>query len=469
MATAVEPQSLPHCPDEEDWTYLERTNLGAHGACDLIYRVPVWVEAGPALPSDQAQALPLLLHEFDRQEGLAAALDAWHEKSGGHGPPAKGILRRLLPRLLSYRYSDVYTARDFIFDGYRPSSLHVLSRVLETDFRFRLEDLSHFATHAEFLITVLNAVGLPDALDPAGILYAPAVDSPFPFKFAVVGHAKIKNRETYVSLLKQLLRKTESDEVFRSRNFMELIRGFAKFGPAAATPEFQEVELRIWRVLSYLAARLRVKAGRLTDAKDEDQIAHFLAELRQVHDGLDALVHLPGRMAAFYRTRFDLELSGLHEHALTELDAIAKQIDCSFDDMDRSIDVVASTISEFRRLGSASPLETLEGKDRDIKLAYGDEDVEPLEHGWARTYSEQIFTGAQRFDTRRYDPAQLADSGTLSEEEFSLDVDLSFGFGGGGSDSDSDSPTEGSHTELSDLNSDSDDWDLGLDDIDFGV
>lgn len=456
-------QPLPLAPDRAAWAYRPRSDLGVHGECDLIYRVPVWLEAGPSLPSHQAQALPLLLHEFDRQPNLNKALENWGKISKGagaqrHGYTPKAVLRRVLPRVLSYRYIEQDSQREFVFEGHRPSSLHVLGRVLESDFRFRLEDLSHFATHVELLLTVLHTVGLPDALDPEGTLYCPAVDSPFPFKFAVVGHRDQKNRDTYVQLLKALLRKTESDEEFRARNIRELQRGFEKFGPASATPQFQEVELRIWRLLTYLAARLRVKAGRLTDTRDKDEVRQFLSELRHVHDALDDLVHLPGQLAAYYRSRFDLELSGLYEQALTALNEIAKRVDCDLDDRDRSIDAVAALVSEVRRLGSASPLESLEEKDREIKLRYGDVEVPPVETGWARTYTAAIFTGAHRFDTRRYDKAALAEGGGLSdmldEADLELDVSLDFGFGGGGG---------GGSGEDSD-----EEFDLGLD-LDFGV
>jgi hypothetical protein len=437
---------------------MEHEVLGEHGACDLIYRVPVWTEAGPALPSDQAHALPLLLHEFDRQEGLAAVL----ERGGvDTGASQKAALRRLLPRLVSYRYNPDLEARDYIFAGYRPSSLHVLSRVFMSSYRFRLEDLSHFATHGEFLIRVLEALKMPRGLDPEGILYCPAIDSPYPFKFAVVGAAEERNRDVYVRLLKQLLRTTESDEVFRERNFMELIRGFAKFGPAAATPEFQEVELRLWRLLSYLAARLRVKAGRLTDTKDADEVESFLAELHHVHGAFDDLVHLPGRMAAFFRSRFDLELSSLHEHTLKELDEIAARIDFDFDDMDRSLDVVAGQVSEFRRLGSASPLESLEAKDFDIKRADGDVEAEEPDTGWARTYGEKIFTGAKRFDTRRYDAVEAPEEDLLSEEDLDLDMDLNFGFGGGFGGDDDDDDDDAGWGEGDD--------DMGLDALDIDL
>ncbi|RMG06844.1 MAG: hypothetical protein D6731_24920, partial [Planctomycetota bacterium] len=405
------------------------------GACDLVYRVPVEAGASPGLPPSLAAALPLLLHEFERQPGLPRALA--REAAVSDGPAGrvspKTTLSRILLRLLSYRLVEGQGVREFVFDGYRASSIHVLSRVLESGVRFRLEDLSHFATHGEFLLAVLHVVGLPRALDPEGIVYCPALDAPYPFKFAIVGDAGVDNRLTYVRLLKAILRQSESDEEFRARNFRELIRGFAKFGPAAATPQFQEVELRLWRILSYLAARLRVKAGRLIDTRDVDEVRQFLGELRDVHDALDELVHLPGRAAAFFRKRFDLELSSLHEFALEDLDGIAARIDFGFDDMERSIDQVAQLVSEFRRLGSASPLETLEEQDRDIKLAYGDVEVPPLETGWARTYTDRIFTGAERFDTRRYareDGEPAAEEEVLSEEDFSLDVDLDFGLGG---------------------------------------
>src|SRR5690606_3884021 len=213
----------------------------------------------------------------------------------------------------------------------------------------------------------------------------PALDSPFPFKFVLAGQGG-PNRATYLRLLSKILRQTESDETFRARQFRELSRGFQKFGPAAAMPQFQEVELRLWRLLSYLAARLRVKAGRLTDTKDPAQAGQFLRELRDVHRALDDLEHLPSRLAALFRSRFDLELERLYEMALPELDAIARRIDCDLTDRERSIDAVASLVAEFRRLGSASPLECLEEKDREIKLAYGDVEPEPLETGWARTY-----------------------------------------------------------------------------------
>ena len=89
-------------------------------------------------------------------------------------------------------------------------------------------------------------------------------------------------------------------------------------------------------------------------------------------------------------------------------------------------------------LGNASPLESLEAKDREIKRAYGDVEVPPPETGWARSYTDAIFTGAKRFDTRRYDASEVEEEvETLSDEDLDLGIDLEFSFGGGGDDDDS--------------------------------
>ncbi len=418
MTTAAQP--LPFAPDRKAWSWFERSDLGVHGACDVAYRVPAGVGEGPELPPRLARALPLLLHELSglRLDRLPA-VDAT-ERPGDLG--ALGSLGRVLPRLGTYRFVESSRERELVFAAGRPSSLHVLARVLGTPYRFRLEDLSHFATHGELVLEALEQYGLGDCLDPEAVIYCPALDSPFPFKFFPVGTAG-PNRPTYQALLHRILRQTESDETFRARNFRELVRGFQKFGPASATPQFQEVELRLWRVLSYLAARLRVKAGRLGDAKDPSQVRQFLGELRHVHAALDDLGHLASRIAAYYRARFDLELANLHERVLPELDAIARRIDCDPTDFDRSVDAVAGLVSQFRRLGSISPLEALEEKDREIVAAYGDVPVPPATTGWARTYTAAIFTGAARFDTRRWGAAVEA-GGELSEADLELDLDF---------------------------------------------
>jgi hypothetical protein len=416
---------LPFASNRKSWSYLERDELGIHGASDLVYRVPAKPGEGPALPAHLGDALPLLLHELDESPAGRVLEKLSREQRDPYAPTGKTTLTRVLPRLLNYRFVESLKSFEFVFAGARPSSLHVLARVLGTDFKFRLEDLSHFATHGELLLKILHVCGLRSALDPEAILYCPAVDSPFPFKFMVVGEGGAKNRVTYVDLLAKLLRQTETDECFRDRHFKELARGFQKFGPAAATPQFQEVELRLWRVLGYAAARLRVKAGRLTSTDDPKQVRQFLGELRKVHAALDRLVHLPSRLAAYYRTHFQLEFGQLYEQALRELETIAEQVDCDMDSIDRSIEAIATTVSQFRSLGSASPLEGLEENDRDILIAYG-EAPPPLDHGWVRTYTEAIFTGAERFDTRRFAPD--SESGTIAEEDLSLDLD----FGGGG-------------------------------------
>ncbi len=459
---------LPLAADRSAWGYAPRTELGAHGPCDLVFRAAV--AEGPVLSDELTHALPLLLHELDRQPGLAEVLarfgrDASGGEDGTTQASPRALLARIVPRLVTYRHIERLAQHEFVLAGHRASSVHVLGRVLQSDFKFRLEDLSHFATHGELMLRVLHCVGLESALDPEAILYCPALDSPYPFKFAVTARASQGNRAVYVSLLRELLRRTESDEAFRARNFREMARGFQKFGPAAATPQFQEAELRIWRLLTYLAARLRVKAGRLTDAREAAEIGQYIAELRHVHGALDDLVHLPSRLAAFYRQRFDLEFSSLWEHTLPELDAIARRIDCDLEDRDKSIDAVAALVSEFRRLGSASPLEELEEQDVEVKKAYGDVEVPVLAKGWARTYTETIFTGAQRFDTRRFGAAAVAAEveEQLSEEDFALDMDLDFGMGGG--DAGGDGEGEGEH-EAGEAAWDLDDLDI---DAEWGV
>ena len=419
---------LPLARDDGRWGYAPLADRGAEGACTLVFRAPA---TGVALGASLSSALPLLLHEFDRQEGLGSAL-ARFERLGKSAlnPSAKTVLRRILPRLGSFRYVESLGMHEFMFEGHRASSVHVLSRLLETKHAFRLEDLSHFATHGEHILAITHAVKLPRSIDPAAILYCPALDGSFPFKFVLTGQGPQSNRAAYVGLLKRLLRQTESDEDFRARNFRELARGFDKFGPASATPEFQTVELRIWRMLTYLAARLRVKAGLLTDATELETVETRLRELHEVHDSLSQLVYLPSRLAARFRNRFDLELSMLAEQTRPELDKIAAQIDLDLDEQQLSVDQIAGLVSEFRRLGSAAPIECLAEVDRQVKLAYGDVEVPALETGWMRTYTATIHTGAQRFDTRRYDAgAGSTLAGVFEESDFSLDLNLNFGFG----------------------------------------
>lgn len=416
-------QPLPYAPDRPSWSWAERSDLGVHGTADVLHRVTTpSEESGAELPLRLRRALPLLFHEhagLDLGDLIPRDLGDARERLGLE--PLQ-VIRRVVPRLLNFRYIESEQVREFVFSVGRPSSLHVLARVLGTSFKLRLEDLSHFATHGELVVEVLDRLGINQVLDPEAILYCPALDSPFPFKFSVVGQGG-PNRATYLRVLSKILRQTESDESFRARQFREVARGFQKFGPAVATPQFQEVELRLWRLLSYLAARLRVKAGRLTDTKEPGQARQFLAELREVDRALEDVEQLPSRLAAAFRTRFDIEFKRLYEHAMPELDRIAKRIDCDLTDRDRSIDAIANTVAEFRRLGSASPLESLEQQDREIQAAYGDVKPEPPAGDWARTYTETIHTGAERFDTRRFGAGGVLD---LGEEEENLDLELDF-------------------------------------------
>lgn len=420
--------TLPYAPDRKAWSWVERSELGGgHHGCDLLFRAPCPAgEEGPELPLRLVRALPLLLHQFDQLDLTNLPGSEPLEKEAVPAPSPAAVLRRILPQLLTYRYVEAEKVREWVLQGGRPSSLHVLGRVLATGFKFRLEDLSHLATHGELLVEALERVGLDSVIDADAILYCPALDANYPFKFAVMGASASKNREAFLRLLQLVLRAAETDETFRTRHFKELQRGFQKFGPAVATPAFQEVELRVWRILGYMAARLRVKAGRLSDTRDPKQVRKFLAELRDAHAALDDLVHLPSRVAALFRSRFDIEFSKVHELTFPELDAIARRIDCDPTDRDRSIDAVASLVSTMRKLGSTSPLEALEEKDREIKLAYGDTRVPPLETGWARTYTDTIFTGAERVDTRRFGAASSSPLAGVGMKEEDLELDLDF-------------------------------------------
>ncbi len=57
--------TLPFAPDRQAWGFVERSELGVHGACDVTFRTPCEDdEDGPELPPRLLRALPLLLHDF---------------------------------------------------------------------------------------------------------------------------------------------------------------------------------------------------------------------------------------------------------------------------------------------------------------------------------------------------------------------------------------------------------------------
>ena len=82
---AEDEQPLPLALDRDSWAFVERSELGIHGACDLLYKVPVF-EGGPTLPAEQAAALPLLLHDFERR-GNRLGLAYFHGRPGTPGMP----------------------------------------------------------------------------------------------------------------------------------------------------------------------------------------------------------------------------------------------------------------------------------------------------------------------------------------------------------------------------------------------
>jgi hypothetical protein len=394
--------------------------------------------------SNLKSVLPLLFHDFEAKHELAV----WLQSSSGQGPSLlhpwgpspKSILKRILPRLLSYRLHPESQQREYIFRGYRPSSLHILERVFEGGCPFWLEDMSHFATHGELIVEVLEHIDHSACLDPRAILYAPAVDAPFPFKFALVSRSDPDNRTVYVNLLSRILKQCESNETFRARHFKVLMRGFQKFGTAAATPAFQNVERDIWKLLSYLAARLRVKAGQLTGCTHSAQLPKFLAELRQVNHVLREMIDLPSRMAAYFRQHFELELSDLARHTQSELLRMAPLVDYDLNDQQQDLDSVVKTIYEFQQLGVESARESLMLKDHDIKQSYTTEILDWPEKPAIRSYSDKIFTGARRFDKRRFRrSSDTFKNLKIEDEELDLDLNSPFDFGQGSRDSGIDS------------------------------
>jgi hypothetical protein len=371
--------------------------------------------------------LPLLWHEFNDIDGfdekeirygeersnvaLLPKIRLKRRKRAGSENRGRSLaaypwLKRLFPRIVSY--DEETEARKFVFSGFRPSSVHILGRVLETDYRFRLEDLSRFATHGDHVLHVLEHVeaGSP-CLDQDAILYTPAIDSFFPFKFVITAQSKVDNYLTFVTTLRRIFDKTESVDSFLDRFYGELKLGFEKFGPACATPEFQEVELRLWTLVSYASTRLQILVAEMVHTVDGPKIRMLLKNIRQLHQAIDDCANLPSELCAFYRTRFDIPFSQLFQHSLAGIDEIAKSIDAEVKARPRDIETLTEMITRFRRIEPADPIENLEDLDQRLVAAY--EKKEPPERvkaTWVRRYNETIFTGTDKFDQRRYKPLE---------------------------------------------------------------
>jgi hypothetical protein len=424
---------LPNAGDQKIWAYRDVPATSVRKGWELSFFVE---EAqNPDIKNDQSfhPWLPLYFHDFHKLPALEVFLTAGNHlgKSKLWDENLKAMFQRLSPKLLNYGFDQELRRREFIFRGWRPTGLHLLERVLEGGCPFWLEDLSHFATHGEFLLEVLDTVGLSHSLSPKAILFAPMVDASYPFKFVLMPqNSQNDNRTSYVTLLKQLLRQSESDETFRARNFKEVMRGFQKFGAAAAMPAFQNIERHVWKLLSHIAARLRVKIGRLTDSTETAQSYSLLSELRSIHKVLQELIHLPSQMAAYFRTHFQLELEKLAGKTLTNVRSMADRVDCQLEETGLDFDAVVKIIYEFQKLGVASPRESLMLKDHDIKQSYTTEIMDWPESPIVRHYSDKIFTGARNYDKRRFrrdtDTYQRPD---LDQEDLDIDLDAAFEFG----------------------------------------
>lgn len=425
---------LPFAGDRTHWAYRDLQNTPHKQGFELSFFADVDPDSSEHDERDLKLRLPLLFHDFDSQSPMNQWLKSFHNKPSSPekpwGPSPKATLKRLIPKLLGFRLHSELGKREFVFQSCRPSGLHILERVFEGGCPFWLEDLSSFATWGQFLVDILDRLGSPGVLSAETILFAPAVDASFPFRFLLAARSGMENRFAYVQILRRILKQSESDDKFRDRHFKELMRGFQKFGRAAATPTFQTVERKIWRLLSHLAARLRVKAGRLTDCKDDEDIAGFLSELRNVHGVLSQLIHLPSRMAAFFRQNFQLELSELAKHTEVAVKEMAEAVSCDLREEESDLDALVTLTYKLQQLGVAAPRESLMLKDHDIKQSYTQEILDWPEEPKVRHYSDKIFTGARRFDQRRFRRASDTYGHLeVKEEDFDIELDSPFEFG----------------------------------------
>jgi hypothetical protein len=380
------------------------------------------------LPQRLQRLMPILLHEFhefeerderemlygdERATLLLPQLRRDSKKKAaqthrGRGLAAHAEIKRLLPRLMSIETAYMEGTRRFAFEGARPESIHVLTRVLATPYKFRIEDLSHYTTHGDLVLRALERLDVStSAFDLEGILYCPSVDAQYPFKFLVCGDTKQDNFVSYLAGLKKVFEHVEPIETFRERVFGELKLGFEKFGPGCATPEFQEVELRLWKLLGDAGKKMVDSVNEIVTATKMNGalIRKTLAELHGLHAAIDDCQHLPSTIAAYYRHHFDIPFGKLFEHALAAIDAIAKKVSIDLKDArPKNVDELAEIVSTVRKLAPRSPLENLEMRDALLAAAYEgkpapDQEASP---DWVRRYTEVIYTGAERFDQRRF-------------------------------------------------------------------
>jgi hypothetical protein len=324
----------------------------------------------------------------------------------GKGLAAYPELKRVLPRLISYETAYMEGYRRYVFEGTRPDAIHVLTRVLETTYKFRLEDLSHYVTHGDLVLRALERLDCPtQVFDLGAIVYCPSVDSHYPFKFLLCGESSGDNYMSYTEGLRGLLEKVEKVDTFRERVFGELKLGFEKFGPGCATPEFQEVELRLWKLLGDAGQKVASAVAELLTSMKGDTIRRTLKTLHDVHEAIDACQHLPSTLCAYYRHHFDLPFGKIFEHALAAVDEIAKKIGVDLRDArPKNVDELAQIISTIRAIPPRSPLENLEARDAALAACYKGKGppMQAASPEWVRRYTDTIFTGTDRFDIRRF-------------------------------------------------------------------
>lgn len=445
MAKHQGEQNLPNIEERRGWTFMDPARDG--GDFRLVFRAALaeawsaaeWMEgsdekkiekdedgAGPSKKRGLGDVLKKLVllhcHEFAEIEGYEEREIRYGDERGttallprlrlkrkkkqqgdtkGRSLAAYPWLTRLLPKLISY--DEEGDGRKFVFSGWRPAAVHVLSRVLGTDFKFRLEDLSHFATHGDHILHLLEHVDSGNCLDHDAILYVPSIDASFPFKFVLVGQSATDNYAVFLTALERIFNQTESVDSFRDRFYSQIKLGFERFGPACATPEFQEVELRLWQLLSYAATRLQLLVAEMAHTMDGPKIRKMLKEIRVLHAAIDSAGNLPSELMAFYRTNFNIPFAKLFQHSLAGIDEIAKTIDCNVKQRPRDIEGLTELITRFRRIEPADPIENAEYVEAALAAAYRKEEPPPREKpSWVRRYNEIIFTGTDKFDQRRY-------------------------------------------------------------------
>ncbi len=439
--------ALPNVDERRGWTYMDPVREG--GDFRLVLRTALaeawnaadWLEGSsdekkPLEDKDDDTGAPsrkkglgdglrklvhIHMHDFSDVEGYDERELRYGSERGGavlprlrlkkkkkQGGELRGRalashpwLGRLFPKVISF--DEESDGRKFVFAGWRPDAVHVLSQVLGTSFKFRLEDLSHFATHGDHVLHLLDHLDSGPCIEQDTILYVPSADPSFPFKFVALGQSRNDSYAVFVAALDKIFHQAESVDAFLDRFYSQVKLGFERFGPACATPEFQEVELRLWTLVSFAATRLQILVAQIAKSTDGPQIRSLLKEARALHAALDSAANLPSELMAFYRTHFNIPFAKLFEHSLTGIDEIAKTIDCKVKERPRDIEALTELITRFRRIEPKDPIENLEYLEATLTAAYRKSDPPEREkRTWVRRYNELIFTGTDKFDQRRY-------------------------------------------------------------------